>query len=179
MIRKLRLSTAIVAASLLAGGLAACSSEDSGGSGQVLDDPGDCIPVDIASSPEKLTIFGDLARSFNESDRADLGDGECAFVRVQRVSSGVGAARLAAGWPENEANGPRPAVWSPASSAWGAVLNQRLADKGEPAMAPPSQPFMLTPLVIAMPEPMAEALGYPEENIGYGDILALAQSPEG
>jgi Ca-activated chloride channel family protein len=159
--------------------LAACSGDDGSQPGSVLDDPGDCVPVDIASSPEKLTIFGDLARSFNESDRADLGDGECAFVRVQRVSSGVGATRLAEGWPETEANGPRPVVWSPASSAWGGVLNQRLAEAGEPAMAPPSQPFMLTPLVIAMPEPMAEALGYPEKKIGYGDILALAQSPDG
>jgi Ca-activated chloride channel homolog len=46
-------------------------------------------------------------------------------------------------------------------------------------MAPPSQPFMLTPLVIAMPEPMAEALGYPEEPVGWGDILALAREGEG
>ena len=30
-------------------------------------------------------------------------------------------------------------------------------------MAPPAKPFMLTPLVIAMPKPMAEALGWPDE----------------
>ena len=39
--------------------------------------------------------------------------------------------------------------------------------------------FQLTPLVIAMPGPMAEALGWPEEPLGFADILALSQDPEG
>ena len=38
---------------------------------------------------------------------------------------------------------------------------------------------MLTPLVIAMPKPMADALGYPESRSGWADILRLAQSEEG
>jgi Ca-activated chloride channel family protein len=38
---------------------------------------------------------------------------------------------------------------------------------------------MLTPLVIAMPQPMAEALGYPEKPLGFADIIALANDPEG
>ncbi len=39
--------------------------------------------------------------------------------------------------------------------------------------------FQLTPLVIAMPRPMAEALGWPDEPLGFADILALSQDPEG
>jgi Ca-activated chloride channel family protein len=70
-------------------------------------------------------------------------------------------------------------IWSPASSAWGAIVNQRLADAGETAFVPEGTPFMLTPLVIAMPKPMADALGYPEEPIGFADILELARSKEG
>ena len=47
-------------------------------------------------------------------------------------------------------------------------------------MAPPvASPFMLTPLVIAMPKPMADALGYPATPIGYADILRLANDPQG
>ncbi len=38
---------------------------------------------------------------------------------------------------------------------------------------------MITPLVLGMPRPMAEALGWPEAEIGWADILALAQIPEG
>ena len=38
---------------------------------------------------------------------------------------------------------------------------------------------MLTPLVIAMPQPMAEALGWPDEPIGYADILELSHQRRG
>jgi Ca-activated chloride channel family protein len=38
---------------------------------------------------------------------------------------------------------------------------------------------MLTPLVIAMPEPMATALGWPDKPIGWSDILTLARSQTG
>ncbi|MCB1004293.1 MAG: substrate-binding domain-containing protein, partial [Acidimicrobiales bacterium] len=34
-------------------------------------------------------------------------------------------------------------------------------------------------LVIAMPEPMAEALGYPDEPVGWADVLRLSRDPEG
>jgi Ca-activated chloride channel family protein len=158
---------------------AACSVDgDSDGGGSSLEDPGDCIAVDTAVSPEKLDLLTDLANTFNDSDEAEV-DGECIFVRVQRMSSGAGATLITEGWPDPDINGPRPVIWSPASSAWGAVVNQRLIDQGEEPVAPPGQPFMLTPLVIAMPEPMANALGYPENPIGYADILALANDPAG
>ena len=169
-----------VALLLVAGAvLAACDLEEDGGEGGTLDDPGDCIAVDVASSPEKLDLLTDLAQSFNGSDDADLGDGKCAFVRVQRASSGAAATLIAEDWPDPEVNGPQPVIWSPSASSWGAVVNQRKADLGEEPVAPEGEPFMLTPLVIAMPEPMANALGYPDTPIGYADILALAQDPAG
>src|SRR5690606_22284245 len=42
-----------------------------------------------------------------------------------------------------------------------------------------STPFMLTPLVIAMPKPMADALGYPATPVGWADIARLATDPAG
>jgi Ca-activated chloride channel family protein len=86
-------------------------------------------------------------------------------------------AALARGW--TDADGPRPVVWSPAAAAWGAVLNTRLADQGKPPLVGEGTPFMLSPLVIAMPRPMAEALGYPAKPLGWADILALATSSGG
>jgi Ca-activated chloride channel homolog len=138
--------------------------------------PEGCTAVDAAVSPEKFELLTDLARRFNGSRSAKI-DAGCAFVRVQRVSSGVGMQLLAGDWPDEAANGPRPVVWSPASSAWATILNFKRAN--QPVMAPPAKPFMLTPLVIAMPKPMADALGYPETPIGYADILKLAQDPAG
>ena len=164
---------------------AACSStdDDNGSAGDdttiadVLGDPGDCLVVDLSVSPEKIDLLTDLARTFNASEEAEV-DGECVFVRPQSKSSGLGATLLTEGWDE-EAEGPRPVVWSPASSAWGAILDQRLTEQGEPPIAGDGTPFMLTPLVIAMPQPMAEALGWPDEPIGYADILELSTSGEG
>ncbi|HEX2023928.1 MAG TPA: extracellular solute-binding protein [Acidimicrobiales bacterium] len=162
------------------------SDGDGGGAFDAV--PEGCTAVDMAVSPEKVELLTELARQFNGSEEAEQGD-VCAFVRVHRKSSGTAMQLLSEGWPEGPANGPRPVVWSPASSAWGAVLNQRLADAGQPPMAAvatgaaadpnAAKPFMLTPLVIAMPRPMAEALGWPSTPIGYGDILKLAQDPAG
>ena len=137
-----------------------------------------CIGVDMEVSPEKVDLLTDLAKRFNGSDRASVDD-ECIAVRVAKKSSGEGASLLAEDWPDPKANGPRPVVWSPAASAWGEVVNQRRADQGKNAIAPTGKPFMLTPLVIAMPQPMAEALGYPNTPIGYADILRLANDPAG
>jgi Ca-activated chloride channel family protein len=38
---------------------------------------------------------------------------------------------------------------------------------------------MITPLVIAMPKPMADALGYPATPVGFADIVELAKDPQG
>jgi Ca-activated chloride channel homolog len=138
----------------------------------------DCITVDMEVSPEKIDLLTDLAKRFNDSDRASVDD-QCIAVRVAKKSSGEGASLLAEDWPDPKANGPRPVVWSPAASAWGEVVNQRRADQGKKAIAPTGKPFMLTPLVIAMPQPMADALGYPNTPIGYADILRLANDPAG
>ena len=172
---------AFALALVLAITLSSCSS--SSGSGDNSDDlssadPGDCIVVDMASSPEKITLMTELAKEFNGSDQAKVGD-KCVFVRPRSKASGAGAALLSAGWPEPDTNGPQPVIWSPAASAWGAVVNQRLIDAGQAPITEPSKPFMLTPLVIAMPKPMAEALGYPQKALGFSDIIALANNPEG
>ena len=148
-----------------------------GGGGGGDFDAGDCTVVDLATSPEKLELLTDVADEFNGSDEAQVGDG-CAFVRVQRKSSGAAESLLADGWDES-VEGPRPVLWSPAGSSWASVLDQHLSDAGEPAMAGDGTPVMLSPLVIAMPRPMAEALGWPDEPIGFGDILTLARDGEG
>ena len=169
-------------AALLALGLvaAACTADDSSVDdviGNADDDPGDCIVVDLSVSPEKVRLLTELAQDFNGSDEAHVGD-NCVFARVQSKSSGGAAQLLASEWDE-ETEGPRPVIWSPAASSWGAVLNQRLEDDGREPIAGDFTSFMLTPLVIAMPRPMAEALGWPDEPLGYADILTLARDPEG
>src|SRR4051812_25893653 len=88
--------------------LAACTSSKK--SDQSVTDPGRCIAVDIATSPEKGDLMTSLAKSFNGTDKAKLGN-DCIFVRPQNKSSGAAAQLLASNWDEN-VNGPRPVVWS-------------------------------------------------------------------
>lgn len=177
-----RSGTRRAAALLLVVGLlaAACggSDDDEGADGPGLGDPGDCIVVDAAISPEKIDLVTDLAQTFNASPEAQDGD-RCWFIDPRRKSSGAGATALYSGW-DPEIDGPQPVIWSPAASSWGAVVNTRLEQSGEQPFVPTDfQRFMLTPLVIAVPEPMAEALGYPEEQIGWADVLQLARSQTG
>lgn len=173
-----RLGIAVLAASLLAAGCSGGGGSEGTSGEDPFGDPGDCTVVDVAVSSEKIDLMTELAQSFNRSDEAEV-EGGCAFVRPYSMASGAVTTALAEGWPEDSGN-PRPVIWSPAASSWGQILNQRLADQGEAALAPDDPTsFMLTPLVIAMPEPMADALGYPETPVGWADIARLATSEEG
>ncbi|OLD92778.1 MAG: hypothetical protein AUI36_47300, partial [Cyanobacteria bacterium 13_1_40CM_2_61_4] len=139
--------------------------------------PTDCTGVDVAASPEKFTLLDDVARTFN-GKRVQAG-GKCVYVRIDKKSSGAAEQALAAGWDEGR-DGPNPNIWSPAGGAWGSVLDQHLSQRGEKDYAPAGyKALMLTPLVIAMPRPMAEALGWPQAEIGYADVISLARDPAG
>jgi Ca-activated chloride channel family protein len=139
--------------------------------------PRDSVQVIVASSPEKLALLENLAAEFN--DRKEKVGGKPVFVTIQRTSSGVGADLLAEDWPRTEGQ-QRPTVWSPAASLWGPIVNQRRIEAGKDAVVPEDfRPIMVTPVVIAMPEPMAQALGWPDTSIGWSDIIALGQDPAG
>lgn len=138
--------------------------------------PAGCREVPAAVSSEKVTLLTDLAEAFNATEPTF--EGQCVAITIYRVASGRAAKLLAEGWP-TDGSAPPPVLWSPASGAWGALVNHRLELAGTDPIANDSQRIMLTPLVLAMPKPMAEAMGWPEADIGWSDILALAQDPEG
>lgn len=174
-----RLLAVGVAAILVA---AACTGDDDDlgvdENGNPIIDPGDCLVVDVAVSSEKIELLTELAADFARSDLAETEDGECIVPIVQSKPSGGAAQLLVQGWDEGT-EGPRPVIWSPASAAWATVLNQRYEADGRETIANDATPFMLTPLVIAMPRPMAEALGWPDKDLGWSDVLSLARSEEG
>jgi len=183
--RWMRSVAATLAAVLLAGGctLSTGSSDTASGGGSDttntdLGDPGKCTVVDIAVSSEKIDLMTALAKSFNASPEAKV-DGGCVFANPYSKASGAVTDLLAKGWPDT-ADGAKPVIWSPASTSWGGILGQRLTNQGDRQLIsgkPVS--FQLTPLVIAMPKPMADALGYPDTPVGWGDLAKLATSPEG
>ncbi len=175
--RRLGLTAVLAAVAVLTAACSCSVSNEEGGSVDGFGDPGDCTVVDMAVSSEKIDLLTSLAKSFNGSDAARF-DGGCSFVKPYSKSSGGAAEILADGWTD-ASEGAQPVIWSPAASSWGQILNQRLANDGQAAMVGDAVSLQVTPLVIAMPKPMADALGYPETPIGWADIATLATSPDG
>ena len=137
-------------------------------------------PVSIAASREKAALMGQIAVNYRNSGRTV--NGACYDVTVRSVASGTGEAALSTGWDEGDF-GARPDVWTPAASTWVSLLRNDLVTLDRPDILPASTtPFpsvTSTPLVLAMPQPMAEALGWPTTEIGWSDVLALAKDPQG
>ncbi len=149
--------------------------DEPGGGGNV--DTAGCTQVTVAASSEKAALLSELAGQYNDEGRQV--DGTCVAVTVNSKASGGAAQALSRGWDEN-VDGPLPTVWTPASSSWAVLVEQNLAAADKPNLIPETRDSIAqTPLVIAMPRPMAEALGWPDKQIGWRDLAALAKSPKG
>jgi Ca-activated chloride channel homolog len=152
---------AVVVVAVVAGG------GGGGSGGHVSSAPKDAIRVSFAYSPEKEKLLKPLIQRFNDR-RAKVG-GKPVFVEGSNVSSGEAESKIANGRLQ-------PVAWSPASSLWGRLLN---FDADRPYSPAKNPSIVRTPLVIAMWEPMARALGYPKKQIGFADVLDLARSTAG
>jgi Ca-activated chloride channel family protein len=74
----------------------------------------------------------------------------------------------------------QPTVWSPASSIYVPVANAEWrASHAEGLTDAKLNDLVLSPVVIAMWEPMARTIGWPDTPIGWSDIAQLAISEEG
>jgi Ca-activated chloride channel family protein len=147
------------------------------------DPPGDsvfaedgCVHVVAAVSSEKVNLFAELAEAFADSPQAE-GLDSCVSVRPIDVTSGDATRYLSAGgdWPASEDRELWPALWSPASMVW----VDRVAAAASPALVEGAESFTHTPVVLAMPESMAKALGWPDKAIGLGQIADLCADPAG
>jgi Ca-activated chloride channel homolog len=157
-------AVAAVAALIVIGG-----SGDDGGKGgaSAPEAPEGAIEVSFAYSPEKEDLLAPLIEDFNAGETEV--HGAPVFVGGEVVASGEAEQKIAT-------NRLQPVAWSPASSLWGRLLDYET----DRQLAPDDPPSIVrTPLVIAMWKPMARALGWPKEPIGFDDILALARSQEG
>lgn len=171
--RSLAASALALTAALALSGCVGDSSDGDFGDGDFADDG--CTNVVVATSSEKVNMLDALADAFKESPEHGALD-ECATVRPINVSSGEATRILTAGgdWPdENERRWP--VMWSPASTVW----TERVAAAASPFLVGEPASFTHTPVVFAMPETMAKALGWPDAEIGIEDFERLCQHPEG
>ena len=136
-----------------------------------------CTGITVGASSEKAALMDGMAASYSAAGRTV--NGACYDVTVTSLASGTGEANLAAGWNETT-QGPAPDVWTPAASTWVTLLRSDLTAKDKPNILPAeSKSVTSTPLVLAMPKPMATALGWPTASLGWSDVLGLVQAKGG
>lgn len=129
---------------------------------------GDSIVVTLAYSPEKEGWLTERFAAFN-SQQIQV-NGKTVVVEGKNVSSGQARTDIKTG-------ALKTTVWSPSASTWLEVLKR---ESGNQNIAEPNpEALVLTPVVISMWKPMAEALGWPDKPIGWRDLLALINDPEG
>jgi Ca-activated chloride channel homolog len=157
----------VVVLAVVAVGIALFTREGEGdGAGQARA-PDDSLAVSFAYSPEKEELLTPLIERFNDQ-QVEVG-GQPVFIEGRSIASGEAETEIAEGRLQ-------PVAWSPASSLWGRLLNFH-SDRG---LAPRENPSIVrTPLVIAMWEPMARALGWPRQDIGFDDLLEIVRSGRG
>jgi Ca-activated chloride channel homolog len=137
-----------------------------------------CVTLNVAASQEKSALLTELAKTYVQTGPTTAG--QCIDVKIVQKASGAAEEALARGW-DDKGDGVRPDVWSPASTSWVVLLRQHRSSRDiGGGLVPDTTPSLLqSPLVIAMPRPMAEALGWPQREIGWSDVLQLARDKSG
>lgn len=127
----------------------------------------------VLTAPDQVPLLNAAASAFTAT--GPTVGGRCGTVSVRGMEPADAGGALARGWDQAE-HGPPPDVWVPPSSAWLHLLTGNGADELIPARQPS---LARSPLVIAMPQPMASELGWPREPIGWADLVALERDPRG
>jgi Ca-activated chloride channel family protein len=128
------------------------------------------VELSILYSSEKKTWLSEQVAGFHGT----LPDGRAIHVTAKPIGSGEGSTAILEG-------SEKPAVFSPASTAYLTLLDQawQSRDNHVKPIAATKEPLVLSPIVIAMWKPMAETLGWPGKPIGWKDILAVSRDPKG
>ena len=134
--------------------------------------------LDVLASPDAAPVLRRLAAEFARTGQDS--SGRCVDARVTAEDDSAATAALAQAPRDGDATSPD--VWVPSASLWLSQLERqrRLAERSGSLVAPGRAPSIATsPLVVAMPRPMATALGWPKRAIGWKDLLQAARSPAG
>jgi Ca-activated chloride channel family protein len=138
--------------------------------------PARTVRLELVYGSEKQAWLVDAIESFHREQRARGGE---LFIEVHGTAMGSGESIT-----DIVQGTIQPHIWSPASDVYRPLLQDAWTTKhgamgGPSDIADDARPLVLSPVVIAMWKPMAEALGWPDKPVGWSDILALAASPRG
>jgi len=153
--------------------LLACKSrEPSGGSGEkALKPPSNSLELVFVYGSEKEKWITEVTEAFNRSEQK-TSDGRPIFVRAVPMGSGESIDAILSGRLQAH-------IASPASAAFITLGNAQSRAKSGNDLIASTDNLVLSPVVIAMWKPMAEALGWGKKPVGWVDILSLARNPQG
>lgn len=130
------------------------------------------VVVSIYYGSEKKEWLEPLVQEYN-AQKHKAEEGSTIVVEVTPMGSIESANAIIAGEIQ-------PTVWSPASSVYVPVANAGWRrEHSEDLVVGTPEDLVLSPVVIAMWRPMAEALGWPDRPVGWADIAELATSEDG
>lgn len=122
----------------------------------------------VAFSPEKEALFNQLVEQFN-AQGFETPDGERMVIETLRLEPEAMVDAALRG--EFQAMTPDSSIWlSQLDQAWMNQQGSQVPLVGETVR------YAVSPVVIAVWTDVAQSMGYPQKPIGWGDILAKAQS---
>lgn len=165
------LGLSILLAIILVGCKSAPDSSGSGSQGGKGQRQSGAIELIFTYSSEKEAWVKEVTDSFNRR-QVKTSNGRPISVQAIAMGSGDIIDELLSGRRQ-------PHVISPASAAFIKLGNAQSRTQIGKDLVASSETLMLSPVVIAMWKPMAEALGWGKKAVGWSDILALARNPQG
>ena len=120
---------------------------------------------------EKEKWIADVTAAFNRSN-TKTPNGKTIFVRAMPMGSGETVDNILSGQLQAH-------LASPASAAFIKLGNAESRAKTGKDLIGNTDNLVLSPVVIAMWKPMAEALGWGKRPLGWSDILALSRNDKG
>ncbi|MDM8553630.1 VWA domain-containing protein [Desulfococcaceae bacterium HSG7] len=127
------------------------------------------IDIKMYSSSAKKNWINAMVKTFNAS-RVRVND-QTARVKVWHVTSGGSFDMLKAGKI-------KPDIWSPGDESWLQMAKAHWLNVKQKQLFEDFSPLVNIPLVVAVWEPMAKALGHPQP-IGWRDLAKIAANPQG
>jgi Ca-activated chloride channel family protein len=127
---------------------------------------GEPVIITVAAPPGLAPALGRLAGAWTAS--LPEFNGRCLAAAVSPAEPGDIAAALGPDWDTGR-GGPRPDVWVPDSSLWLSIA----AGRPEAAAMLPAEPASIatSPIVLAVRQPLAQALGWPQRTLDWADVL--------
>ena len=133
--------------------------------------PADAVTLLFPYGSEKEEWLTAATNGFN-SGGFETGDGRPIRVEAVPLGSGETMSEVLSGRMEAH-------IVSPASGVFIELANAESRATTGKDLVGETRSLVLSPVVIAMWRPMAEALGWPDEPVGWQTVIDLAKNPDG